>query len=185
MSRPSPSRVAWARGTLTWPVLREILIDSATTTGMLFAILIGAMLFANFITFTGMPRDLQAFVTGLQVAPVWVIVAIVAIYIGLGCVMESMSILLLTIPVFFPLVTGLGYDPVWFGILLVCVVEIGLITPPVGMNVFVLRAVMPDIPINAIWKGLLPFITADVLRTTILVLAPGFVLFLPRLLKLM
>ena len=176
--------VALLRGTLTLRILRDILLDTAVTTGMLFSILIGAMLFANFVTFTGMPTEIQSFVKHLDVAPIVIILIIVAIYVVLGCLMESMSMILLTIPVFFPIVTGFGYDPVWFGILVVCVVEIGLITPPVGMNVFVLRAMVPDIPINAIWRGLVPFILADIVRIVILVSTPAFVMFLPKLLKL-
>ena len=176
--------VALLRGTLTLRILTDILIDTAVTTGMLFSILIGAMLFANFVTFSGMPSEMQTFVKNLEVPPVVVILFIVAIYVLLGCLMESMSMILLTIPVFFPIVIGLGYDPVWFGILVVCVVEIGLITPPVGMNVFVLRAMVPDIPINSIWRGLVPFIVADIVRICILVAIPAFVMFLPKLLKL-
>ena len=113
------------------------------------------------------------------------LIVVSLIYIALGCVMESMSMLLLTIPVFVPVMTSLGVDPVWFGILLVCVVEVGLITPPVGMNVFVIRAMVPSVGVGGIWRALAPFIVADVVRLAILIGAPSFVLFLPRVLGLM
>jgi C4-dicarboxylate transporter DctM subunit len=99
--------------------------------------------------------------------------------------MEEFSMILLTLPIFFPLVTGLGFDPVWFGILVVCVVEIGLISPPVGMNLFVLRAQLPDVPIGAIWRGLTPFLVADIARLSLLVALPVLALWLPRTLGLM
>jgi tripartite ATP-independent transporter DctM subunit len=176
--------VAWARGTLSWQVLREVLVESAITSGMLFTILIGAQIFAAFVNFTSMPSDLTAWVDGLGWGPLGVIVAICCIYIVLGCFMESMSMILLTVPVFFPLVTGMGFDPVWFGILLVCVVEIGLITPPLGMNVFVIRATVSWIKGGEVWWGLAPFIVADFCRIAILVAFPALTLYLPRLLNL-
>lgn len=176
--------VAWGRRTLTRAVLREVLVESAVTSGMLFSILIGAQLFAAFVNFTTMPADLKAWVNTLGWGPVGVVVAICLIYLVLGCLMEAMSMILLTVPVFFPLVTGLGHDPVWFGILLVCVVEIGLIHPPLGMNVFVIRATAPWIKGPEIWWGLMPFIVADLCRIAILIAFPVITLYLPKLLNL-
>ena len=175
---------AWARGTLTWKILWEILVESAQTTAMLFTIVIGASIFSSFVNFTTMPTDLQTFVTQFQVSPVMVIIVICLIYVVLGCAMESLSMMLLTVPIFFPLVQGLGFDPVWFGILIVCVIEISLITPPVGMNVFVLSSVLPDVPTGQIWKGVTPFIFADLVRLAILIAFPVITLFLPQLLRL-
>lgn len=176
--------VAWARRTLSGQVLRDVLVESAVTSGMLFSILIGAQIFAAFVNFTSMPTDLKLWVDGLGWGPLGVIVAICCVYILLGCVMESMSMILLTVPVFFPLVAGLGYDPIWFGILLVCVVEIGLITPPLGMNVFVIRATVSWVKGSDIWWGLLPFIVADFVRIAVLVGFPVLTLYLPKLLNL-
>ena len=119
-----------------------------------------------------------------DVHPIAVIVAICAIYVVLGMAMESLSMMLLTVPVFFPLVTALGFDPVWFGIIIVCVIEISLITPPVGMNIFVLSSVLPDVKTTTIWRGVLPFIAADVLRMGVLIAFPALSLYLPRLLDL-
>jgi TRAP-type C4-dicarboxylate transport system permease large subunit len=102
----------------------------------------------------------------------------------LGTAMESLSMMLLTVPIFFPLVTSLGFDPVWFGILVVCVIEISLITPPVGMNIFVLSSVVPQLPTTTIWRGVLPFVAADVVRMAILIAFPALSLALPRWLGL-
>ncbi len=175
---------AWARGTLTWKVLREVLVESAQTTAMLFMIVIGASIFSSFINFTTMPTDLQAFVSQFKIAPIMVIIVICIIYVVLGCAMESLSMMLLTVPIFFPLIQAMGFDPVWFGILIVCVIEVSLITPPVGMNVFVLSSVLPDVPTGQIWKGVTPFVFADLVRIAILIAFPVITLFLPQWLGL-
>jgi C4-dicarboxylate transporter, DctM subunit len=175
---------AWARGVLSWKALLEVLTESARTSAMLFTIVIGASLFAGFLNFTTLPSELREFVVGLGANPVLVIVAICVIYVVLGTAMESLSMMLLTVPIFFPLVTALGFDPVWFGIVMVCVIEISLITPPVGMNIFVLSSVVPEVPTSAIWRGVMPFVAADILRMAVLITFPAISLFLPRWLGL-
>jgi tripartite ATP-independent transporter DctM subunit len=175
---------AWARGGLTPKVLQEVLVESARTSAMLFTIVIGASLFANFLNFTDLPNALKTFVMQFEVSPILVIIAICAIYVVLGTAMESLSMMLLTVPIFFPLVTALGYDPVWFGIIVVCVIEISLITPPVGMNIFVLSSVMPNVPTSTIWRGVVPFIYADIVRMGVLIAFPSLSLFLPKWLGL-
>jgi tripartite ATP-independent transporter DctM subunit len=175
---------ALARRSLTLPVLRDVLVESARTSAMLFLIVIGASLFANFLNFTELPNALKDFVTQFQIHPIVVIIAICAIYVVLGTAMESLSMMLLTVPIFFPLVTSLGFDPVWFGILVVCVIEISLITPPVGMNIFVLSSVMPHVKTTTIWRGVVPFIFADILRMAVLIAFPAITLFLPKWLGL-
>jgi tripartite ATP-independent transporter DctM subunit len=175
---------ALSRNTLTWASLFEILSETAQTTAMLFMIVIGASIFSSFVNFTTLPADLQMFVKQFNVTPIMVIVVICVIYVILGSAMEELSMMLLTVPIFFPLVVGLGFDPVWFGILVVCVIEIGMISPPVGMNVFVLSSVLPDVPTAKIWRGVTPFLIADLVRLAILVAVPTLTLFLPRLLKL-
>ena len=131
---------------------------------MLFAILTGALMFAEFVNYTTMPGDLKNLVTTLNLSPIMVVTAICAIYVILGTAMEELSMILLTVPVFFPLVVHLGFDPIWFGILIVVVVEIGLISPPVGMNLFVLNALLPHVPTRTLFHGVLPFMVADVVR---------------------
>ena len=163
---------ALLRGALTWQVLWEILEESVATTAMLFTVLIGALLFANFINFTDFPQALVRVAMQFQDTPWLVIAAILVIYILLGCVFESMSMILLTVPIFYPLIVQLGYDPIWFGIVVVVVTEISLITPPVGLNVFVLRGVLPDVTTGTIFKGVTPFWVADIFRLALIVLVP-------------
>ena len=131
-----------------------------------------------------MPADLRAFVTEYQIHPMTVIVAICIIYVVLGTAMEELSMILLTVPVFFPLVVGLGFDPVWFGIIMVVVVQIGLISPPVGMNMFVVKSMLPRIATATIFRGVTPFVVAEVVLLAVLVAFPSISLVLPRLMKL-
>lgn len=160
------------------PMLREVLVESAATTGMMFTILIGALIFANFVNLTSMPGELIALTERFAATPLLVIFAICVIYILLGCVLESMSMILLTVPMFFPVVQHLGFDLVWFGVIVVVVTEISLITPPVGLNVFVLRSVLPEIPTATVFRGVMPFVMADVVRLSLLVLFPAISLVL-------
>jgi tripartite ATP-independent transporter DctM subunit len=180
--------IALSRGALTWRTFFDVLVDSTRTTAILFAVLIGALIFSNFVNRAGLPDGLLSLVTGNDMSPLMVIIVIIAIYIVLGCVFESLSMLLLTIPVFFPVVkelsyAGLGSEQilVWFGIVAVVVTEISLITPPVGLNVFVLSGVLKDVSTGTIFKGVTPFWCADIVRLAIIVAIPAISLFLPRL----
>jgi len=174
---------ALARRALTWKTLYAALLESARTTSMLFLILIGALMFAEFVNITSMPADLKRLVTELGLSPLMVVAAICAIYVVLGTAMEELSMVLLTMPVFFPLIVHLGLDPVWFGIIIVCVVEIGLISPPVGMNMFVLKTLLPQVSTGTVFRGVMPFMWADVIRLAILVAFPIISLWLPRMMK--
>jgi TRAP-type C4-dicarboxylate transport system permease large subunit len=131
----------------------------------------------------GLPGLLNEAIGALSVDPILVILFICATYLVLGCLLESLSMVLLTIPIFFPIVHALGFDPIWFGVLVVVVVEISMITPPVGMNVFVLKALLPEIPITTIFRGLVPFIMVDVLRLALFITVPSIILFLPSHMK--
>ena len=144
---------ALARGALTPRVLFDVLLESARTTAMLFTILIAASIFSTFVNFTSMPGDLKDGITRLGLPPVLVIAAMMGIYVLLGTIMEELTMVLLTIPVFFPVVTQLGFDPVWFGVLIVLVVQVGLISPPVGMNMFVMNALLKEVPMLQIFRG--------------------------------
>jgi tripartite ATP-independent transporter DctM subunit len=174
---------ALVRRTLSASVLMEILVDSARTTAMLFTILIAAMIFTNFINFTSMPGDLKTFVLQFSPEPIMVVVAMMGIYLLLGMVMEELAIVLLTIPVFFPIIVGLGFDPVWFGVLIVTIVEIGLISPPVGLNLFVINSLVPHVGLASIYRGVWPFVAADVVRLAVLIAFPAISLFLPSFMK--
>jgi C4-dicarboxylate transporter, DctM subunit len=151
---------ALLRRTLTLKVLYEVLVESVRTTAMLFAILIAATLFSSFVNFTTMPTDLKDWILHLGLSPLMVVGAMMLIYVLLGTIMEELSMVLLTIPVFFPIVTSLGFDPVWFGVLIVLVVQIGLISPPVGMNLFVLNALLRDVSLPQIFRGVWLFVAA-------------------------
>ncbi|MET4163930.1 tripartite ATP-independent transporter DctM subunit [Marinobacterium sp. MBR-111] len=170
------------RGRLTLATLFDTLADTARTSAMLFAVVIGALIFSDFINRAGLPDMLLEFVTSMDVAPIVVIFAIMGIYIVLGMVFESLSMMLLTVPVFYPVVASLGYDLVWFGIVVVVVTEISLITPPVGMNVFVLSAVLRDIKTGTIFKGVTPFWMADIVRLMLIIFIPSIALILPEVL---
>ena len=172
----------WRRA-LSWQTLYAALVESGRTTAMLFMILIGALMFADFINITSMPGDLKDFVSSFKIHPIMVVFAICAIYVILGTAMEELSMVLLTLPVFFPLVVSLGFDPIWFGILVVTVVEIGLISPPVGMNLFVLKTLLPQVPTGTVFRGVMPFMLADVIRLAILISFPIIALWLPNLVR--
>ncbi len=131
------------------------------------------------MNFAGLPEALREAVTYFDLSPWMVMGLILLIYIALGCVFESLSMLLLTVPIFFPLVTGLGYDPIWFGIVVVVVTEISLITPPVGLNVFVLKGVVGDVSTATIFRGVTPFWVVDIFRLALLLAVPAVALFLP------
>src|SRR5262249_43924082 len=164
---------------VTWQGVLDALIESARSSAMLFAILTGALMFAEFVNYTTMPDDLKNLVRGLHLSAIMVVAAICAIYVLLGTAMEELSMILLTVPVFFPVIVHLGLDPIWFGILIVVVVEIGLISPPVGMNLFVIKALLPQVPTRTVFHGVLPFMVADVIRLFILVAFPIISLWLP------
>jgi TRAP-type C4-dicarboxylate transport system permease large subunit len=174
---------AIARRTLNWKTLYASLVESARTTSMLFLILIGALMFAEFVNITTMPGELRDLVKRFELHPILVVAAIMTIYVILGTAMEELSMILLTVPVFFPLIVHLGLDPIWFGILIVVVVEIGLISPPVGMNLFVLNTLLPQVPTRTIFRGVLPFMAADCVRLAILVAFPVISTYLPGMMK--
>ena len=149
------------------------------TTVFVFTVAYGAIIFSNFINIAGMPDDILDFVNQLNVPPMGVIVAILIIYILLGAVFEGIGMILLTVPIFFPIVQSLGFDLIWFGIVVVMVTEISLITPPVGMNVFVIKTMLPDVSLWTIFRGIGPFFCADIVRLGLVVMFPQIALFLP------
>jgi len=173
--------ISVARGKLGWRGLREALLRATRTASAVFTVLIGALLFGYFLTVTGTPQKVTTFLTGLGLGPYGVLVLIMAMYLVLGCLMDAMAMIILTVPIVFPAITALGFDPIWFGIIIVMTVELGLIHPPVGMNVFVIKTAVEDVSFATIFRGVLPFIAADLLRLAILIAAPGIALWLPGL----
>ncbi|MGV3493546.1 MAG: TRAP transporter large permease [Ramlibacter sp.] len=174
---------ALLRGRLTWAVLFQVLVESARTTAMLFTLLIAATLFANFVNFTTLPMDLKDWIEHLGLSPTMIIVAMMAVYVLLGTVMEELTMVLLTLPLFFPIVTGLGFDPLWFGVLVVMIVQIGLISPPVGMNLFVLNALLPGVGLVKIFRGCWPLVLTMVFVLALLIAFPQLSLWLPSLMR--
>ena len=161
-------------------LLRTSLIDTVKTTAMIFTVLIGAILFNNLLILASVPTMVSDWISGLPLGPTAVLLVIVAMYFVLGCLLDSLAMILLTIPIVFPIVKALGYDPVWFGIVIVMVVELGLITPPIGMNVFVIKGMAPDVPLETIFRGVTPFIVAQVILIFLLIAFPQIALWLPE-----
>lgn len=175
--------LALLRKKLPWRSFKESLFDTGKTTVMIFIILLGAMIFGYFLAVSRLPYELAATIGALQVNSYVILAIILVFYLFLGAVMDSLAMMLLTVPIFFPLVLELGFNPIWFGILIVRVCEIGLITPPVGLNVYIIRGVAKDVPMQTIFRGIAPFLIADVLHVVLLVAFPQLSLFLPNLMK--
>jgi tripartite ATP-independent transporter DctM subunit len=176
--------IAMLTGAMGWRGLWEALLESAYTTASVFFIVVGAFIFSRFIVLTQIPNELAAWVKAAGLAPAWVLLAVMLLYFLLGTFLDEVSTILITVPVTLPLVLGLGYDGVWFGIFVTVMCTIGLISPPTGMTVFVIQAQHPDIPMARIYMGTLPFLVADFVLVGLLIVAPGLVSFLPSILKI-
>lgn len=170
------------RGRLNREVIVASLRESGKTTCMIFLLYITAMMFMSFLALTGLPYALAETVKSLNVPPLGILTAILLIYVILGMLMDAISMLVLTLPIFFPIITGLGYDPIWFGIIIVIMTELALITPPVGLNVFVLRGVT-DLPLYGIFRGIIPFAIADLGVLIILIAFPQIATILVQLMS--
>lgn len=157
----------------------QCLIESLRTTAAVFTILIGALLFGYFLTITQTPQALTSWLTGLGLGRYEVLALILLMYLLLGCIMDAMAMIILTVPIVFPLITQLGFDPIWFGVIVVVTVELGLIHPPVGMNVFVIKSVVRDVKLSTIFLGVAPFVVTDIVRLVVLVAFPAIATFLP------
>jgi tripartite ATP-independent transporter DctM subunit len=167
------------RGKLNGKEIRRSLLQATRTAAAVFTVLIGALLFGYFLTVTQTPQKVTEFLTGLGVGRYGVLALIMLMYLVLGCLMDSLAMVILTVPIIFPVVTHLGFDPIWFGIIIVMTVELGLIHPPVGMIVFVIKSVVQDVSFTTIFKGVLPFIVTDLIRLLILISFPIIALWLP------
>lgn len=177
------------RRTLGFADIRQSLVQTAETTAMIFAILLGAEVFNAFLALSQLPTAAAQWITSLGFSPLMVVALLLAFYIVLGAVMDELAMILLTLPIFFPIITALDFGmapddvAVWFGILVLIVVGIGLTAPPIGLNVFVISAIARSVPITATYRGVLPFIAADIVRLVLCVLFPGLSLWLVRLLN--
>jgi tripartite ATP-independent transporter DctM subunit len=179
--------IAVVVGGMRWKGLRQALLETAETTALIFVILLGAEIFNAFLALTQMPAELALAVGEMNLAPMVVLSAMIFVYLILGCVMESMAMVLLTIPVFYPIILSLdfGLTPdqlgIWFGILALMVVEMGMITPPFGLNIFVINAMARDVPMRDTYIGVLPFVASDIVRTLIIMFVPATTLIVPGL----
>jgi len=175
--------IGFATRTLTWKGLWEAGVETVQTSAMLFIIVIGAFIFSRLIVLTQFPLSLANFVKEAGLAPWMVLLAIVALYLLLGTFLEEVSTLLITVPVLLPMVKALGYDPIWFGVFVTVMSTVGLISPPVGLTVFVVQSQNPDVPLQKIFRGVMPFLYADCVLLLALVLFPGLAMWLPSLIK--
>jgi len=167
------------RGRLSPADIRRSLLESTRTTAAVFTVLIGAILFGYFLTITQTPQNVTAFLTGLGIGKYGVLALIMVMYLVLGCLMDALAMIILTVPIVFPVIVALGFDPIWFGVIIVMTVELGLIHPPVGMNIFVIKSVVEDVKISTIFYGVIPFIVTDLIRLVILIAFPILALWLP------
>jgi len=168
-----------ARQRLSRHDIRRSLLEATRTTAAVFTVLIGAILFGYFLAITQTPQKVTEFLTGLGLGRYGVLALIMIMYLVLGCLMDALAMIILTVPIIFPVIKALGFDPIWFGVIIVMTVELGLIHPPVGMNIFVIKSVVEDAKISTIFYGVLPFIITDILRLILLIALPVLALWLP------
>lgn len=173
--------MAVVRGGMRWKGFVEAVNETLAVASMIFVILIGAEVFGYFLSVSQLSFELVALIERMNLPPIGVLVIIILFYLVLGCFMDSLAMILLTVPIFYPMIMASGFDPIWFGIIAVVTVELGLITPPVGMNIFVIKSVAPQVPLVEIMRGVLPFVVTDLVRLGFLIAFPGIALLLPSL----
>lgn len=170
---------ALMRGRLRGGKLWAVMAETTTTIALIYTLIFGAVTFSFLIAFTQLPALLSGWIVALDFTPLMVVVLLVAVYLVLGMVMDSYAMMVITVPIFLPLVTLYGFDPIWWGVLTVICIEMGMITPPFGMNIFMLRAISPRISLGTIYRGVLPFVAVDLIKVAILILFPALALWLP------
>jgi tripartite ATP-independent transporter DctM subunit len=171
------------RRSLSWEGFKKALLGTTRTSAMVLLIIAGAMIFSRFLTVSGLPQGLASWVDSLHASPYVVLLCIMVIYIIGGCFMDPLSFLIITINIFFPMIIEAGFDPIWFGVIIVILLETGAITPPVGINVYVIKGIAQDVDLHTIFKGIIPFLMVLFLGLIILTIFPEIVLFLPSLVK--
>ncbi|MFV0513246.1 MAG: TRAP transporter large permease [Jhaorihella sp.] len=171
--------IGLARGRLSVGGLLDCLVEALRTSVAIYVVLIGATLFGYFLAVTQVPQELTQYLLGLGAGKYGTLVLIMVMFLIMGCFLDAMAMIILMVPIVFPVVLELGFDPIWFGVIIVMTVELGLITPPVGMNVFVINSIASRVSLPTIFRGVLPFVCVDVLRLVILIAFPALVLFLP------
>jgi tripartite ATP-independent transporter DctM subunit len=167
----------------SWKGLSELLVSVVSTTGMILVMLIGASILGNFVALTQATPEVVVAISEMGLPPLVVLLTLLVMYIFLGSIFDSMAALILTLPFVFPLVTSLGYDPIWWGVINVIIVEIALITPPVGLNVFILHGMAKHIPLSTIFRGIVPFLLANIILIALMIAVPSMALYLPSLMR--
>jgi tripartite ATP-independent transporter DctM subunit len=171
--------MALAMRRLTLERLKESLLETGRTTIMIFSIIVGVLIFVRFLALTGLPSSFADFIIALPLPRLLIILLLMSLYVFLGMFLDAIGMMMLTLPIIFPAVMALGYDPIWFGIIIVKMCEICLITPPVGLNVYIVRSVAPDIPLEEIFRGIIPFVVMDILTVAFFIAFPQIITFLP------
>jgi tripartite ATP-independent transporter DctM subunit len=169
------------RKRLTWEAFKKACVETVLSSAMIYLMLIGALVFNAFLTMSTLPMELATLVSGFNLPPFAVIALIILVYLILGCLIDAMAMILLTIPAFYPVVTSLGYDPIWFGVIIVMVMGMATITPPVGMNVYVIAGIAPDVSMGKLFRGIVPYVVVELLFILLLIVFPQIALWLPKL----
>jgi C4-dicarboxylate transporter, DctM subunit len=172
--------LALLRRRMSWAIFYESLVDAATTTAMVFSVIFGALVLNQFVNISGMSESVLDFIQKLHATPTEVILIIMAFYVVLGMFIEGFALIFLTVPIFVPIVSALGYDLIWWGIVLVVVVEMSVLHPPLGLNIFVLKSLLPEVPLKQIYWGVIPFWMGDFLRLGLILAFPAIALALPH-----
>lgn len=175
--------LAWMRRRLTWLALRRALVNTIETTAVIMAILIGALVLGYFLAITQLPAKLSLALVSTGWSPTAIMLMIIAAYLVMGAFMDELAMILLTVPILFPVTQAMGYDPIWFGVIIVLVCQAGMIAPPVGLNVFVIASMVKDVPMQQIYRGIMPFLVAIVVLLGLLMIVPDIALYLPRTMK--
>ena len=171
------------RRRLNTKIIIESLTEALRTSVAVYTILIGAVLFGYFLAITQSPQKLTNLLIAFDLGPYGTLALILGLFVIAGCILDSMAMIILLVPIVYPVIIQLGFDPIWFGIIIVMTAELGLITPPVGINVFVINTIAKDVKLTTIFKGVIPFIVSDLFRLVILVVFPGIVLLLPMTMR--
>jgi tripartite ATP-independent transporter DctM subunit len=172
---------AMARGRITWRILLESLVEAVRITAIIFMVLFGSLVLNQFLNIAGLPSAMASMILDWDFSITVTLLIIVLMFLILGMVVDGLAILFLTAPIFVPIMAALGFDLVWFGVFMIMLIEVSLITPPLGLNIFVMKSTLPDVPLTTIYKGIIPFFFADVVRVLLVAFIPGIVLHLPQL----
>jgi len=167
------------RGKINWRSFFDTLIEAAATTGMIYVIIIGAHIFSFFMTLSGLPEEIVGSIEASGLSKWTILIMLFLMFLLLGSIFDTIAAMVITLPFVFPLILSLGFDPIWWGVIMVIVMEIGMITPPIGMNVFIMHGMARHIPLTTIFKGIAPFVVADLVRLALVTVFPALALWLP------